>query len=171
MARTGRPPGDTYTEETGLRICERLAEVGSLRRVCKESGMPSESAVRNWIVNHPDFAEEYARAKAAGIDALVEEALDIADDGTNDFRQVTIGDGQVVDKLDTDHVSRSKLRVGYRQWLAERMASKKYGVRQDITSNGESIKPSEVAPVFNVSLSTTNQTKPLLLTGDKLDGT
>ena len=149
----GRPVGtDTFTPEVGKRICERIAEVGSLRRVCKEEGMPGEAAVRNWLWRYPEFAEEYARAKEAGIDALVEEGLDIADDGTNDFREVTQAGGGTAEKLDVDHVSRSKLRVGYRQWLAERMAPKKYGVKQDITSGGEPLKPAETAPVFNVNI-------------------
>jgi hypothetical protein len=62
------------------------------------------------------------------------------------------------EKLDVDHVSRSKLRVGYRQWLAERMAPKKYGVKQDITTDGKPLQQT-VAPVFNVALSTTESPK------------
>lgn len=144
----GRPKGtDTYTEEAGAKVCERLAQVGSLRRVCAEDGMPGEAAVRSWIVRHPEFAEAYARAKEAGIDALVEEALDISDDGVNDWQE-----GKHGPMLNAEHVSRSKLRVEYRRWLAERMAPKKYGIKQDITSGGEPLKGAAVAVVERMTL-------------------
>jgi hypothetical protein len=148
----------SYTQEMADRICERLAQVGSLRRVCREPGMPDDNTVRKWVAEREDFAQAYARAKAAGIDSLVEEGLDIADDGLNDFRQIAQPGGEVAEKLDVDHVSRSKLRVGYRQWLAERMAPKKYGLKQDITSDGKALQ-SAVAPVFNVSLNAAEAAK------------
>lgn len=144
----GRPKGtDTYTPEMGRRICERVSELGSLRRACKEDGMPAENTVRQWLWRYAEFAEEYARAKEAGIDALVEEALDISDDGSNDWQETQHGPS-----LNGEHVSRSKLRVEYRRWLAERMAPKKYGVRQDITSNGKEIGGPAVAVVERLSL-------------------
>jgi transposase-like protein len=144
--RMGRPPGDTYTPEVGARICERLAQVGSLRRVCREPGMPSDGTVRAWVAAHEDFAAAYARAKEAGIDALIEEGLDISDDGSNDWQEAEKGP-----MLNAEHVSRSKLRTEYRRWLAERMMPKKYGVKQDITSGGKEL-PAAAAPVFNVIL-------------------
>lgn len=147
-----------YTPELAARICERLAEVGSLRRVCREEGMPSDGTVRVWVATKEDFADAYARAKEAGIDALVEEGLDIADDGTNDFTAVSEEDGSG-GRLNAEHVSRSKLRVDYRRWLAERMAPKKYGLKQDITSGGKPLEAAQIPPVFNVSLSTTESGK------------
>jgi hypothetical protein len=146
-----------YTQELADRVCAELARCGSLRRVCrKNEWAPWDDTVRLWVAQREDFALAYAHAKAVGIDSLVEEALDIADDGTNDFKEMPSRDGEgTYEKLDVDHVSRSKLRVGYRQWLAERMAPKKYGVKQDITSGGEPLKPADTAPVFNVTLNTT----------------
>lgn len=86
--------------------------------------MPLERTVRRWYTEHPEFASAYARAKEAGIDALVDETLDIADDGSNDWLQTEKGP-----QLDGEHVQRSKIRIETRRWLAERMAPKKYGLR------------------------------------------
>lgn len=148
-----------YTPELGARICSMLAEVGSLRRVCREEWAPYDYTVRRWVVENDEFAIAYARAKEAGIDALVEEALDIADDGTNDFQPTVGKDGERgPDRLDVDHVSRSKLRVGYRQWLAERMAPKRYGLKQDITSGGKPLEGHAVAPVFHVTMAVQKKT-------------
>ncbi len=147
------PRPTEYTQELADRICAELARCGSLRRVCrKNEWAPWDDTVRLWVAQREDFALAYARAKEAGIDALVEEGLDIADDGTNDFREVTQAGGVTAEKLDVDHVSRSKLRVGYRQWLAERMAPKKYGVKQDITTNGKELPGASVSVVERLSL-------------------
>ena len=73
--------------------------------------------------SHPQFSEQYARAREAQADKLAEEALQIADDGRNDT--YVDGDGNV--KTDTEVIQRSKLRVDTRKWLASKMAPKKYG--------------------------------------------
>ena len=72
---------------------------------------------------HPEFSEQYARAREAQADKLAEEALQIADDGRSDT--YVDGDGNV--KTDTEVIQRSKLRVDTRKWLASKMAPKKYG--------------------------------------------
>lgn len=127
-----------FTPELGATICEKLAECGSLRRVCLEPDMPLERTVRRWYTENEQFASEYARAKEAGIDALVDETLDIADDGSNDYMQTKDGE-----KLDAEHVQRSKIRIETRRWLAERMMPKKYGVRTgvDLTSSDGTMTP------------------------------
>ena len=122
-----------YTEDIARRVCEALAEKGSLRRVCAEDKtLPGEKVIRQWVavgnytLDGEPFSAAYARAKEAGIDALVDETLDIADDGSNDF--TTDKDGN--ERLDSEHVQRSKIRIETRRWLAERMLPKKYGVLQ-----------------------------------------
>jgi len=147
----------SYTPEMADRICERLAELGSLRRVCREPGMPHDNTVRKWLVEREDFAQAYARAKEAGIDALVEEALDIADTTELGEERTTKADGSVEVKAG-DMLGHRKLRVEYRRWLAERMAPKKYGLKQDITTDGKPLQQA-AAPVFNVTLSTNESPK------------
>lgn len=65
------------------------------------------------------------RAREAQADTLAEEILQIADDGSND----TYTDDEGRTHVDYDHISRSKLRVDARKWLASKMAPKKYGDR------------------------------------------
>lgn len=150
--KLGRPPGtDTYTEEMGKRICDRLAQVGSLRRVCREEGMPADNTVRAWVAAHPEFAEAYARAKEIGIDALVEEGLEIVDTPELGVETTTKADG-TQEKKEGDMLGHRKLRAEYRRWLAERMAPKKYGNRMDLTSDGKQLAE-PTAPVFNVTVS------------------
>lgn len=111
-----------------------------MRRTCLDSDMPLERTVRRWYIENPEFASEYTRAKEAGIEALVDETLDISDDGTNDWMEAH-GQDDVGYKLNGEHVQRSKIRIETRRWLAERMMPKKFGVRAgvDVTSSDGSL--------------------------------
>jgi terminase small subunit-like protein len=73
---TGRP--STYTEATAVEICRRMVEGESLRTICKSSGMPTFVTIFNWRRAHPEFLEQYARAREDQADALAEEMLDVA---------------------------------------------------------------------------------------------
>lgn len=120
----------TYTEEVARAICDRLAQTGSLRRVCAAADMPHDNTVRRWLavgkftLDGEPFSQVYARAKEAGIDALVDETLDISDDGSNDWLEREHGP-----QVNGEAIARSKLRAETRRWLAERMAPRKYGLR------------------------------------------
>lgn len=126
------PRPTTLTPELAAAICEKLAEHGSLRRVCLEPDMPLERTVRRWYVENPEFASEYARAKEAGIEALVDETLDIGDE-----MPPTTAAGAT----DPGYVAWSKVRIETRRWLAERLMPKKYGVRSgvDVTNSDGSL--------------------------------
>ena len=114
----------TYTPELAAAICEHIAAGKSLRTIAALDGMPAQSTIMVWLDGkHPDFTEQYARAREAQADKLAEEALQIADDGRSDT--YVDGDGNV--KTDTEVIQRSKLRVDTRKWLASKMAPKKYG--------------------------------------------
>jgi len=118
-----------YTKEKGDRICELLVEGRSLRSICAtERGMPSASVVCRWLGEDEAFRRQYARAREAQADALVDETLDIVDDARNDWMEVHSKAGESLGyKLNGEAISRSKLRVEQRRWLAARLAPKKYG--------------------------------------------
>lgn len=119
----GRP--SKFTPKLVAIICERLADGESLRTICADEVMPSRQTVRCWLRDDPVFASQYARAREEQADVLLEEILDIADDGSRDYKQD--GDGRLVP--DQDHIQRSRLRVDARKWAASKMAPKKYGDR------------------------------------------
>jgi hypothetical protein len=55
--------------------------------------MPCVATIFNWLRIHPAFLEQYTRAKEEQADALAEDMLDIADDGTNDWMKRRSKDG------------------------------------------------------------------------------
>ena len=100
-----------YSPELATRICERLATGETLRAVCRDEGMPTEAAVRDWVIrDHDGFASHYARARDKGLDALADQVIEISDrsDLAPDDRRV---------------------RVDTRKWYLSKLAPKRYGDR------------------------------------------
>ena len=136
--KIGRP--STYTQDLADRLCAELAMGRSLRSVCEADDMPSAVTVFAWMRTNEEFLKQYARAKEESADAMSDEILDIADDGTNDW--VLRRGGYVVDREATE---RSKLRVDTRKWIMSKMKPKKYGDKLDVTSDGKRV---QAAPVI-----------------------
>ncbi|MER9459690.1 terminase small subunit protein [Mesorhizobium sp. M0387] len=130
----GRPT--VYSQEMADKICERLTNKESLSKICRSDDMPAKSTVCRWLAIHPAFRDQYACARAIQADEYFDETIDIADDGTNDYRKRTKADGSTEDVFDTDHVQRSKLRVDTRKWAVAKLDPKKYGEKLDLTVAG-----------------------------------
>ena len=131
-----------YDAELAEKVLDLLAQSGSLRRVCRELGV-SRNSIIPWVVDNTEgFGDAYARAKEHGIDTLVEETLDIADDGSNDYMETEHGPA-----LNSESIQRSKVRVETRRWLAERLAPRRYGLRQglDVTSSDGTLQMDDTA--------------------------
>lgn len=152
--RRGRPT--QYTPEVAEAICERLATGETLRSICRDEDMPHESTVRAWATkdfkadpddeNEEGFYTQYARARDLGLDAMADELLEIADDGTNDWQDRLDGDGNPTGQkvVDHEHVTRSRLRVDSRKWYLSKLAPKRYGERiaqQMLDREGEPTNP------------------------------
>ena len=106
---TGRP--STYTQEMGDLICDKLTEGVSLRKLCKSDEFPNASTVYVWLDRFPSFAEQYARAREAATEDMLEDILEIADDPLI----------EVQDK---------RVRIDTRKWAMGKLKPKKYGDKQ-----------------------------------------
>lgn len=135
--KIGRPA--LYTQELADKVCQKIAEGYSMRTVCAPDDMPSISTLFKWVREIPEFSQQYARATEERTEAMSEDILDIADDGSNDL--MTIQKGNVSYEVENKEVTnRSRLRVDTRKWLMSKMKPKKYGDKVDVTSAGEAIK-------------------------------
>lgn len=137
----GRPT--KYTQELADKICEELSMGNSIRTVCTPTEMPSPKTFYSWLRRYPEFLKQYEVAKQESTDAMAEDLLDIADDGTNDYmeRQDKDGVGQGWWVINGEAIQRSRLRVDTRKFLMAKMKPKKYGDKVDLTSGGEKIQP------------------------------
>ena len=133
MSGETKGPASLYTAEIAHEICERLASGETLRSICRDEGMPHESTVRKWArEDREGFSTQYARARDAGLDAIADELLAIADDATNDWMERLGDEGQPLGwQVNGEHVQRSRLRIDTRKWYLSKLAPKRYGEKTE----------------------------------------
>lgn len=123
----------TYTKEVGDKICERLAEGDSLRKICAESGMPSRWSVFRWLDDEANeaFRNQYARAREWQAESLMDEILEISDDASRDV--VTKGEGEeAYDRERFTASARDKIKIDARFKLMGQLNPKKYGAKMSL---------------------------------------
>jgi hypothetical protein len=119
----------TYTDEIAERICERLIEGESLRRICAEEGMPDRVTVFRWLEKHEPFREQYVRARELQAEAMDDEILETARSATPE----------------TAHAA--KVKISAFQWRASKLAPKKYGDKITTEHTGPGGGPIETRPI------------------------
>ena len=106
--RIGRPPVYELTDAFIDEFCARLVEGRSMRSICGDEDMPSISVVLKWLRTDASFRQQYAQAREAQADTLVEDILFIADDRSRDPND-------------------RRVSLEARKWIAGKMKPKKYG--------------------------------------------
>jgi hypothetical protein len=120
-----------FTDERALIIIDGLTRGVPLTRICRENEFGVQT-VYDWLAAHEGFAVAYARARGAGFDAIADQTLEIADDGTNDYMETKDGPA-----YNAEHVQRSKLRVETRLKLLAKWDPKRYGDKQQVEHSGQ----------------------------------
>lgn len=125
--KRGRPT--VYTPDLAKEICDHIASTSQgTKKLCKEKQhWPCQDTLFTWLKIHPEFSEQYARAKKCQIDVLVDEILEIADDASHD--QFTNNEGRIV--INFQAVNRARLKIDTRKWLACKLVPKIYGQKPD----------------------------------------
>ena len=123
----GRPTD--YNDEIAALICERVAtNTCGLQKMCAMyDDLPVQSTINLWRYKHPEFSDQYAKAKLVQADLLAEECLEIADDSRGDIKYDEDGN----DSCNSEFVARSRLRIDTRKWLAAKLLPKQYGKGPD----------------------------------------
>ena len=132
-------------------ICQRIEEGESLRKILKDSDMPSSRTFFKWIHNDELKVKQYALALEYRADVMFEEILDIADDKSND----TLINDEGVERPNSEWINRSRLRVDARKWMLSKMLPKKYGDKQETTHLFEK----EIFNGIDLDVSTNNSAK------------
>lgn len=122
----------TFNQTIADTICERLGEGETLVSICRDEDMPGRRTVGDWRKANPEFAKAYDEAMLQGCHALLDETLEIADDGSQDY--TTDKDGNPV--FDSEHVQRSKLRIWARHELIKRKRPDEFSDKQKLEHSG-----------------------------------
>lgn len=106
-------------------VLATLAEVGSLRKACEKHEVPKGTFL-GWVAEDEALADQYARARETGLDAMAEEIIEIADTPLEGVETTTDEKGGVSEKRG-DMLGHRKLQVDSRKWLLAKCLPKKYG--------------------------------------------
>lgn len=124
-----------FTPQLADEICNRIADGESLRSICKDEHIPSKSTVLMWLTDpeHQAFRTKYAQAREIQADGFVDEMVEIADDGSNDWMEKHDTEGESIGwRENGEAMRRSQLRIATRQWIAEKLKPKKYGSKVEL---------------------------------------
>ena len=131
LSPTGRPT--LFTDAAVENILEGLARGETLTAVCRQEGMPETRTVYEWIDRMPDFANAVARARNAGADALVGEAL-------GRLERASVGrDGTI---------AREREVAGHLRWMARRMAPAYWGDKVQVSAQVAVTQEGITAPAW-----------------------
>ena len=120
----------TYNTHIANVICMRIAEGESLREIVRTDGMPDRTVVYDWLLRHPEFANQYTRAREEQADTLADEIIAIADEQPEVIAVVDKKTGALIEhKLDGAFLQWQKNRIEARKWTAMKLKPKKYGDR------------------------------------------
>lgn len=123
----GRPT--IYTQDLADTICTYIATTSkSLRKICEIVGIDPITITR-WLREKDDFCIQYTHAKEEQADLMCDEIMEIADDSSNDIDRIDDFGNPIENR---EFISRSRLRVESRKWLASKLKPKKYGDKQSI---------------------------------------
>jgi hypothetical protein len=101
--------------------------------------MPDRSTVYDWLLRHPEFADQYARARDEQADTLADEIIAIADEQPEIVVVTDKKTGAVIEhKLDGAFLQWQKNRIDARKWTAMKLKPKKYGERVALAGDAES---------------------------------
>lgn len=94
-------------------IAQKIAEGGSLTKICKEPGMPSYATVCRWRRLHPEIEESFRKAR---------------EDRAEYLRDLVFDEAFAADE---DNLGAQKLRVDALKWLAGKDDPNKYEAKPD----------------------------------------
>lgn len=132
-----------FTPAAAEEICERIAAGESVRAITADDHMPAERTVYRWLAARAEFCQQYARAREAQADALVDQIIAIADApliGTITTEKEIVVDGSLEPVSETrtaDAVDRARLMVDARKWAAAKLAPKKYGNKLELSGDAD----------------------------------
>ena len=76
--KVGRPT--MYSAELAERICQRIENGESERRIAMDDDMPSQTTMWRWKEEHPEFCKQSARAREVSAEKFNDDLLDLQDE-------------------------------------------------------------------------------------------
>ena len=112
------------TKELIDRICTRLIDGESLRKICADDDMPHKSTFLLWTSKsgqgeiYTILADQYARARQLQAESLGDDLIDLSDEANQ----------QTANAI--------RVRVDTRKWVMAKQMPKKYGDKMEVDHSG-----------------------------------
>jgi terminase small subunit-like protein len=146
-AKGGRP--GKFSQNMADAICEQIVQGKSVRQICQQQGMSAERTVYYWLEKDREFCQQYARARGAGR-LYFDQCIAIANDRTGDYVTAYTEDGKTFERVNHEHIQRSRLRVDTLKWAASKLAPKKYA--DQFAFSGPDGSPVGVQPAVIITI-------------------
>jgi hypothetical protein len=118
-------------------ILERIANGESLRKICKDDGLPSAKQVHEWLAEDAELSEHYARATEGRADTYFDRALDVVAERPPLVIDSNHKAGDGAPRMDSAYVAWQRVQMDALKWAAGQLAPKKYGKQAvDLTHAG-----------------------------------
>lgn len=102
-----------FSDVIAQEICERISAGELLINICLEKHMPTVRRCNQWLRENPEFQQLYNQSVTDRLTIFEEEVIQIADDASRDYKEVTRA-GKTVKVIDAEVLARAKLRVDVR---------------------------------------------------------
>lgn len=120
----------------------------SLDKTLSDEGMPSPSTFWRWHMEDPAIRDNLARARENGVERLMDECVDIADETSLDTIKGKDGD----ERPNSEWISRSKLRIETRMKMAQMIAPRKYAAMvKHADADGEKLAVDDVSAITRLA--------------------
>jgi hypothetical protein len=103
-----------YTDNVAHEICERVSAGELLIDICNEPHMPTVRRCNQWLRDQPEFQQLFNQSVIDRLAIFEEQVIQIADDASNDLKEVPMRNGATKKVLDAEVIARAKLRVDVR---------------------------------------------------------
>jgi len=142
--KVGRPTkweGELKETAIGI-ILDRIISGESVRQILDNADrniLPSYRVWIEWLANNEELCKQYVYACEGRAELLFDQVLDIADDSSKDIEEVEVSEGVFVDKVNHEHIQRSRLRFDARRWYLSKLSPKRFGdkIQTDTNLTGE----------------------------------
>jgi len=109
MAKTELSPNTKGYPSRARVLCDRIVAGEKLEEICASPGMPELKTVRRWLLDSVDFRRRYARARKLRAERLVDQVVEIADEGDETPSEAAM--------------RRRRLRIDARKWAVAQFAN------------------------------------------------
>jgi len=139
----------TYNPKIAAELCTLISNGMSIRQILKADEktkrFPAQSTIYEWLIVHPEFAEQYARAREEQADTIADEIIQIADETPDTEPVIDRKTGELIRmELSNSYIQWQRNRIDARKWTAMKLKPKKYGDRTIIAGDRDNPMQSEV---------------------------